>query len=67
MLIEAEERQRRRGVLLCLTGLNPTTLDVIRKSSLGTTLGDERMFFNVNGAVQHYLEGGLTETRTNPV
>jgi anti-anti-sigma factor len=56
MLIEAEERHRSRGVLLCLAGLNPETLSIIRKSSLGTTLGDERMFFNVAEAVRHYSQ-----------
>lgn len=64
MLIEAEERHRSRGVLLCLAGLNPATLSLIRKSSLGA-LGDERMFFNVKDAVQRYLEGGLTMKRTD--
>jgi high affinity sulfate transporter 1 len=63
MLIEAEERHRSRGVLLCLAGLNPETLSIIRKSSLGKTLGNERMFFNVKQAVQRYLEGSLTATR----
>jgi len=65
MLIEADEQQRSRGVELWLAGLNPTTLSIIRNSSLGTTLDGERkrMFFNVEVAVEHYLEGIPTEKR----
>lgn len=63
MLIEGEEQQRKRGVLLYLAGLNPEMLNIVRKSSLGATLGHERMFFNVATAVRHYLEGGETATR----
>jgi len=63
MLIEGEERLRKRGVLLYLAGLNPEMLNIVRKSSLGATLGHERMFFNVATAVRHYLEGGETATR----
>jgi len=59
MLIEGEERQRRRGVLLCLAGLNPEMLGMVRRSSLATTLGRERMFFDVPTAVRQYLEHGV--------
>ena len=64
MLIEAEERQRKSGVLLCLAGLNPRTLNIVRNSALGETLGRERMLFNTETAVQRYLEGDLAETRS---
>ena len=63
MLIEAEEQQRNRGVVLWLAGLNPSTLSIIRNSPLDTTLGRERMFFNVQTAVKQYLEEGSTESR----
>ena len=63
MLTEAEKRQRRHGVILCLAGLNPEMLSIIRKSSLGKTIGRERMFFNVATAVRHYLKGSEKATR----
>ena len=62
MLIEAEERHRSRDVMLCLAGLNPGTLSIVRKSSLGKTLGRERMFFNVATAVRRYLKDSETAT-----
>ena len=54
MLIEAEERLRRHGVVMWLASLNPEVLKVIQLSPLGRILGRERMFFNVQSAVQHY-------------
>jgi hypothetical protein len=54
MLIEAEERLRRDGVTLWLASLNPEVLKVIQQSSLGDTLGRERMFFNLQRAIAHY-------------
>ena len=60
MLIEAEERHRNNGVVLCLAGLNPRTLEMVRRSSLGLTLGNKRMCFNVNQALSRYLNGDLT-------
>ncbi len=63
MLIEAEERHRSRGVMLCLAGLNPEVLSIIRKSPLGRVLGRERMLFNVETAVRHYLKGSETSVR----
>lgn len=56
MLMEAENRQRQRGVKLWLVGLNPQVLDMIQRSGLGETLGRERMFFNMEIALTKYLE-----------
>ena len=56
MLIEAEKRQRDRGVTVWLVGLNPEVLSVIRKSPLGEILGRERMHFSLEMAVAKYLE-----------
>jgi high affinity sulfate transporter 1 len=56
MLIEGEKKQRERGVLLWLVGLNPQVLTVIRRSSLAATLGPERMHFTLEVAVRKYLE-----------
>jgi high affinity sulfate transporter 1 len=55
MMIEAEKRQRERGVLLWLVGLNPEVLAMVQRSSLGETLGRDRMHFNLEGAVEKYL------------
>jgi sulfate permease, SulP family len=52
MLIEAEETLRREGITLWLAALNPQVLAVVRKSQLSETLGRERMFFNVQVAVE---------------
>ena len=54
MLVEAETRLRRQGVALWMAALNPEVLTVVQQSPLGRTLGRERMFFNVQTAVQHY-------------
>ena len=55
MLTESEENLRSRGVTLWLARLNPAAFDIVSRSSLGQTLGRERMFFNVNQAVEAYL------------
>ena len=52
--IEAEEKLRQEGIALWLAALNPQVLAVVRKSSLQETLGRERMFFTVQGAVEAY-------------
>ena len=54
MVIEAEKRQRERGVMLWLVGLNPEVLRVVQNSELGKTLGRERMFFNLERAVETF-------------
>ncbi len=61
MLVEAEERLRRQGVLLWLAALNPGVLQVVQQSPLGRTLGRERMFFNVQAGVQRYEQLSATE------
>jgi len=54
MLIEAEQRLRRQGVEMWMAALNAEVLKVVQQSTLGRTLGRERMFFNVQSAVQEY-------------
>jgi MFS superfamily sulfate permease-like transporter len=56
MLIEGEKRLRERGVVVWLVGLNPQVLAVVQRSSLGKTLGRERMHFNLEVAVAKYAE-----------
>ncbi len=56
MLTEAEKKLRESGVSLWLAGLNPEPLRLIRKSALGKTLGRERMYFNLEQAVEGFHE-----------
>ena len=37
-----------------MASLNPEVLKVVQQSPLGRTLGRERMFFNVQSAVERY-------------
>ena len=55
-MIEAERKERERGVLLWLVGLNQAVMAMVMRSQLGETLGCERMFFNLEMAVAKYLE-----------
>ena len=55
-LTEGEEKLREAGITLWLAGLNPTPLHTIRRSPLGAILGDERMYFNLEQAVEAYLQ-----------
>lgn len=54
MLTEAEERLRQDGVALWLAALNPDVLEVVKRSKLGEALGRDRMFFNVQTAVEQF-------------
>lgn len=54
MLIEGEKRWRERGVMLWLVGLNPEVLAVVQRSTLGETLGRERLLFNLEAAITKY-------------
>jgi high affinity sulfate transporter 1 len=58
MLTEREERWRRDGIALWLAALNPESLTVVQQSALGKTLGRERMFFNLQVAVERYQQSG---------
>ncbi|MGY4827635.1 SulP family inorganic anion transporter [Sphaerotilaceae bacterium SBD11-9] len=62
MLIAAEKRMRDEGVALWLVGLNPGVLEMVRRSSLGDTLGRERMYFNLEQALAAYQTGGTAIT-----
>jgi high affinity sulfate transporter 1 len=62
MLIEGEKKQRELGVLLWLVGINPQVLSMIQRSSLGKTLGPERMHFTLEVAVTKYLESTQTNS-----
>ena len=60
MVTEGEKRQRERGVSLWLVGLNPDVLAMVQRSSLGETLGRERLHFNLEVAVAKYLTSPTT-------
>ena len=64
VLMEAEDKMARNGVELWLVGLNPETFQRVHASPLGQTLGDERMFPNLQQAVRFYLEQ-VDETTEN--
>ena len=53
-LMDAEKRHREIGIALWLVGLNPGVLEVVQRSPLGTILGRDRMFFNLEQAVAKY-------------
>jgi hypothetical protein len=54
MLTIFEEEIRAEGITLWLAALNPEPLKIIRHSPLGKVMGNERMFFNLEQAVEAY-------------
>jgi len=54
MLMEAEKRQRERGISVWLVGLNPDVFTIVQRSALGKALGREAMHFNLEQAVARY-------------
>lgn len=53
-LIDGEARQRSLGIQLWLVALNPDVLQMVQRSPLWDTLGPDRLFFNMEAAVQRY-------------
>ena len=51
-LIDGERRSAERVVGLCLAGLNPGVLEVVRRAGLDERLGPQRMLFNVRAAIE---------------
>jgi SulP family sulfate permease len=58
MLCEAEERLRGAGQELWIAGLNPAVFEMVERSRLGAVLGHERMFLNVQAAVEKFQQRG---------
>ena len=56
MLGEAEQKLRRDGTELWLAALNPEVRAVVERSTLGTALGKDRVFLDVESAVQRYQQ-----------
>ena len=61
MLTEAEGRARERGITLWFVGLTPDVLAAIRRSPLSQILGHDRMFHNLDQAVEAYLRMATEE------
>jgi len=55
---ESEEKLRRAGCELWLAGLNPGVLEVVERSPLGAALGRERMFPNMQAAIERFQARG---------
>ena len=60
MLIEAEKKNRTRGLRLWLVGMNPDVLSMVQKSSLGEALGREGMHLNLEAALTKFLSDNTT-------
>jgi SulP family sulfate permease len=56
MLAEAEDKLQRRGVTLWLAALNPEVFATVSRSRIGQILGRDRMFLNVESAVDRYKQ-----------
>lgn len=56
MLIEGEQRQREAGNTLWLAALNPSVLEVVRRSGFADRLGRERLLFNAREVIRNYRE-----------
>ena len=55
LLIDFEEKLHENGITLWLAALNPRALDMVQRSGLFAKLGRERMFFNLEQAVDAYI------------
>jgi high affinity sulfate transporter 1 len=54
MLTGAEQQLQEKGISLWLVGMSPGVWDMVIKAPLGHTLGEARMFLNLEQAVEHY-------------
>ncbi len=61
MLTEGDERLRERGIQLWMVALNPEALGMVQRSPLGETLGFNRLFFNLQTAVEHFRSLAATQ------
>jgi len=60
MLIDAEKKNRERGIRLWLVGMNPDVLSMVQKSTLAEALGREAMYLNLEAAVAKFLSENST-------
>ncbi len=54
MMMEREKLARDRGAIVWLVGLNPTALEVVRRSGLAEQLGPDRLLFNARAAIERF-------------
>jgi SulP family sulfate permease len=57
MLQEREKRARESGMTVCLVGLNPGVLEVVRRAGLAEQLGPDRLLFNARAAIEQFQAG----------
>jgi len=55
-LIEGEKRTTDRGTIVWLAGMNPSVLEVVRRTDLAQRLGRERMLFNARMVIERYRD-----------
>jgi SulP family sulfate permease len=63
MLAEAEQKLREDGVTLWLAALNPHVFTAVSRSRIGHILGQERMFPNLQVALERYKQVKVTENQ----
>ena len=54
MLAEADKKLQRMDIILWMAGLNPNVRNMVQRSPLGESLGNARLFYNAETAVEHY-------------
>lgn len=67
MLAEAEENLGRQGITLWLAALNPNVLTALLRSRIGQALRRERMFFNLQSAVERYRQARISNERDQAI
>jgi high affinity sulfate transporter 1 len=55
-LTKADQRLQEAGIQLWLVGLNPEVLAVVQRCPLGPALGRQRLLYDLEIAVRHYLD-----------
>jgi high affinity sulfate transporter 1 len=63
MLTDGHERLKREGIDLWLAAFNPSVFAMFERSRLGQALGRQRMFLNVEQAVERYRQRQAQEIR----
>ena len=56
MLGEAQKKLALSGTRLWLAGMNPSVSEVVRRSRLGEAVGSQRMYLNLQAAVDQYQQ-----------
>ena len=56
MLAEAQKKLGLSGTTLWLAGMNPSVSAVVQRSRLGEAVGSERMYLNLQAAVDQYQQ-----------